>query len=152
MSGVIEYRENCASAAQVAEHLWACNASFTPQLSGRVAIADYAVKIVEKADRFEAWANGQLVGLLAVYFDYAGRRQAFITNVSVSSGWQGRGLASHLIEQCIDRARRLGVARIALERDRRNDRAAKLYGKHGFALRATKEEAETMELELGPES
>jgi ribosomal protein S18 acetylase RimI-like enzyme len=152
MSGVIEYTESCASAAQVAEHLWACNASFTPELSVRIAIADYAAKIVEKADRFEAWANGQLVGLLAVYFDNTAQDQAFITNVSVSPGWQGQGLASHLIEQCIDRARRLGVARIALERDRRNARAAKLYEKHGFSLRATKEEAETMELDLGPES
>lgn len=113
-------------------HLRACDDAFLPPLSSRVDICDYAQKIADKAQRFEACVNDKLVGLVAVYVNTPDRGSAFITSVSVLPGCQGRGIASRLMEDCITHVRVLGFARLELEVGRNNAPAIALYGKHGF--------------------
>ena len=134
MSGLVDFCLNHASEAEIAEHLLCCNSDFVPPLSGRVEISGYAHKIVAKATRFEAWAKGALVGLVASYCNDSARRAAYITSVSVLHGWQGRGIASRLIEQCIGHVKELGFEHIELEVDSENVGAVKLYEKMGFMI------------------
>ena len=77
MKSVLEICINQADPEQIAEHLRACDASFTPPLSGRLEISGYAQKIADKANRFEAWAEGELVGLVAAYCNVTGNPTAF---------------------------------------------------------------------------
>lgn len=128
----LETCTNQADPVQIAEHLRACDATFTPPLSDRLKLTDYAKKIADKATRFEAWADGELVGLVAVYCNDTKSRTAFITSVSVLPGWQGRRIASQLVSQCIDYAERRGFRRIELEVCTQNLTAIYLYEKHGF--------------------
>jgi ribosomal protein S18 acetylase RimI-like enzyme/2-polyprenyl-3-methyl-5-hydroxy-6-metoxy-1,4-benzoquinol methylase len=135
MNDSFEYRIGRASEAEIAVHLRACDDTFLPALSSRVDIGGYARKIADKAQRFEASVNGKLVGLVAAYCNMRDRGTAFITSVSVLPGFQRRGIASQLMENCITHVRMQGFARLELEVGGDNDDAIALYEKHGFTAR-----------------
>lgn len=148
MSKLVEYRLNKASEAEIAEHLWLCNADFVPPLSGRVEINDYAKKIVSKAMRFEAWSGDKLVGLVAVYCNDLEKRIAYITNVSVLRESTGQGIAESLIKQCVERTKALGMHQVSLEVSSDNIPAIGLYEKGGFVTGKTKTPFVAMDLYL----
>lgn len=128
----LEWHVNAADAGLIAKHLRACDDAFVPTLSSRVDIEEYAQKLATRSERFEAWSNGVLVGLLAVYCNNLDGRVAHITNVSVLPVSRGLGIASKLIARCVENAAALGHTAIELEVGTRNEAAAHLYGKHGF--------------------
>jgi len=128
----LNFARDRAGAAVIVEHLADCDGQFVPQLSSRVDLAAYGIKLAAHATRFEAWDEGRLVGLVAAYLNDPERWSAFISNVSVAPDRHGEGIASRLLVQCIDHARAAGFARLALSVDARNDRARALYSKHGF--------------------
>jgi ribosomal protein S18 acetylase RimI-like enzyme len=132
MSAAVAYLSNRASAAEISDHLSRCDADFAPLLSGRVEINDYAKKIANKATRFEAWSGGKLVGLVAAYCNDQVSRITYITSVSVLREWTGKGIATHLINQCVEHARASGMQQISLEVAGNNTPAIKLYEKIGF--------------------
>jgi GNAT superfamily N-acetyltransferase len=134
MSEFVKYCIGRASEAEVADHLHICDVAFVPKLSSRVNIDSYAKKIFQNADRFEAWAGDKMTGLVAVYCNSPNRDLgvAFITSVSVLPGWHGRGIASRLIESCIEKVRDSNFNCICLEVDVENRIAVLLYEKHGF--------------------
>ena len=133
MSELLDYSSGRASAAQINGHLLRCDEVFVPRLGARVDIDDYARKIAGKAQRFEAWTSDDLVGLVAAYCNAPDKDVAFVTTVSVLPAWQGRGIASRLLENCIAHARKLGFAHIELEVGCGNGAALALYEKHGFS-------------------
>jgi ribosomal protein S18 acetylase RimI-like enzyme len=127
------YRMNAASAAEIAVHLESCDARFVPALSTRVDIAAYSQKIVDRAVRFEAWADDVLIGLVAVYVNDPSRAIAFITSVSVSDGWTGFGIGTRLIRECVGYLKQQGFQKISLEVAQEQRSAIRLYEKHGFS-------------------
>lgn len=129
----IDLHRNHAGAAEVAAHLRACDASFVPPLSERIDIDTYSAKIVDQAERFEAWTDGRLAGLVAAYCNDPARRACFVTSVSVVPDCQGRGIASRLLGACVAHARRAGFKHVELEVNHHNTAAADLYRKQGFA-------------------
>ena len=134
MSEPVTIGVNRASEARIAAHLRRCDAAFVPPLGERVDIGSYARKLASQAERFEAWAAGVLVGLVAVYCSDAGRRAAFITNVSVLQERQGQGIGSRLLARGIGHAKALGFERLALEVDCGHAGAIHLYEKAGFRV------------------
>jgi SAM-dependent methyltransferase/GNAT superfamily N-acetyltransferase len=148
MSAVIEYSLNKTSAAQVAEHLFRCDADFVPPLSGRVEIGAYARKIASRATRFEAWSGDTLIGLMAVYCNDLQRRTAYITSVSVLREWTGKGIVTHLMNQCVEHARALGMRQVGLEVASNNKPAIGLYAGCGFIAGEVKAQFVSMSLSL----
>ena len=134
MTAPLEIYVNRASVAQVVQHLRLCDQLFVPPLSERVALTDYSAKLHERAERFEAWIDTTLVGLVAGYYDVESGVVAFISSVSVLKEWQGRGVASALVDRSIAHARHLGFELIELEVSLQNDLAVRLYQKHGFQV------------------
>ena len=132
MSVAVEYLVNAASGAAIAKHLQCCDADFVPTLSERVSIPDYAQKIASKATRFEAWSNGILIGLVAVYCNNRETRIAHISSVSVMKMWSSKGIAARLTSQCVEHAKAKGMLQIGLEVAADNMPAIKLYEKSGF--------------------
>lgn len=132
MTRLPEFALNKADASQIAMHLRACDSVFVPPLSGRINIDDYARKIADKAQRFEAWTNGDLIGLAAVYCNDPDTQIAFVTSVSMLPIWQGQGIASQLMTNCLNHVRKLGFHHIELEVDAGNTVARALYEKQGF--------------------
>ncbi len=137
MSVKVEYLSNQASEEQIAQHLSQCDADFVPPLSGRLDINDYAHKIASKAVRFEAWSGSTLIGLVAAYCNDHKTHTAYITSVSVLKKWTGKGIAAHLIEQCVKHAKTTGMQQISLEVASDNAPAIKLYEKNGFVAGRT---------------
>jgi ribosomal protein S18 acetylase RimI-like enzyme len=148
MSDALNFRTNRATAAQICEHLLRCNRAFYPPLEQRLPIGEYANKIAQRAIRFEAWSQRELVGLVAAYYDDNVSLRAFITNVSVVPEWQGQGVASSLMAQCISYARRICFRRIELEVNSRNSNAVTLYKRCGFVIHGVKDEALKMRLSI----
>lgn len=130
----IDYSTGRASEQGIYAHLSHCDAVFVPPLSSRVETGAYASKIAARAERFEAWSNGELLGLVAVYCNAQDRNTAFITSVSVLPGWQGKGIASQLMANCMARVRELSFKHIELEVGGNNEAAIALYEKYGFTI------------------
>ncbi len=139
---------NCADELHVAEHLRACDARFVPTLSSRVDIDAYAARIVRHAERFEAWSDQQLAGLVAAYCNDAAGQTAFVTSVSVLPRQQGSGIASRLLQACIDHVGENGFERIELEVDASNSAATLLYQRRGFAITRAADRLLTMQLSV----
>ena len=130
----LQYSRDTATTADVLGHLTRCDADFTPPLSARLDLGDYAAKLAERAARFEAWDGDRLVGLVAAYVT-PGAPEAFISNVSVVPELRGRGIAAALVADCIDRARGSGAATVALEVATADRAAGRFYEKLGFTDR-----------------
>jgi ribosomal protein S18 acetylase RimI-like enzyme len=152
MTEGIAYRINSASAGGIAEHLRLCDAQFAPKLSARVDIGEYAQKIADRAVRFEAWSEGSLIGLVAAYADDVVHRIAFITSVSVSSGWTGLGIGSRLMHDCIEYAKLNGMREVRLDVAAGQRAAVRLYEKCGFSGDEARAGFLRMHLELEGES
>lgn len=148
----VEWFVNAADAGLIAAHLRACDDTFVPTLSSRVDIDEYAQKLAARSRRFEAWSNGVLVGLLAVYCNDLDGRIAYITSVSVMPVWRGHGIASRLIARCVENAAALGHMAIELEVGTRNEAALGLYEKHGFLPVRASAQTTNLRLALGKES
>ena len=148
----VEWHVNASEAGIIAKHLRACDDAFVPTLSSRVDIEAYAQKLVARSERFEAWSEGVLVGLLAVYCNDLDGRVAYITSVSVMPIWHGHGIASGLIARCVESATALGHTAIELEVGVRNEAAAHLYQEHGFLPVQASTQTTILRLALGKES
>jgi len=148
MSVEVEFLLNKASEAEVAGHLKACDANFVPPLNERANINNYTRKIVSKSTRFEAWSNGELVGLVAVYCNDQKNLIAYITSVSVLKKWTGKGIATCLISRCIVHAKTSGMRQIDLEVANDNTAVIRLYKKSGFVVGITKAPIVTLSLYL----
>ena len=139
MNGEILFATDRADIDEIVRHLRECDERFVPALSTRVDIGTYAAKLFDRAKRFEAWYNGQLIGLIAAYCNNRESGTALITSVSVLAAWAGRGTASRLLQNCIGQARQFGMQRIMLEVSNDNRAAIAFYAKHGFAAESRTE-------------
>ncbi|MBI5482378.1 MAG: GNAT family N-acetyltransferase [Deltaproteobacteria bacterium] len=128
----VEYQTDVSTPEDVAEHLAACDSSFSPRLSTRVNIEAYAQKLVDRAKRFEAWSGGTVVGLVAAYCNDHVARRAFITSVSVLPTWMGHGIGSELMKRCLAYVAAAGMREVCLEVARTDARAVGLYARSGF--------------------
>jgi ribosomal protein S18 acetylase RimI-like enzyme len=136
----IQFKTKTASVDHLLAHLNSCNLNFTPSLSEKVDLVGYADKIYEKSVTFEAWFNETLVGLIAAYFNNLGDLTGFITNVSVIHEYNGKGIASELLNRTIDYAVKNGFKYICLEVNNKNIQAIKLYQKFNFYITNQKKE------------
>jgi ribosomal protein S18 acetylase RimI-like enzyme len=139
---------NTADESAIIGHFSRCDPDFIRLLDVRVERVEYARKIAMKSARFEAWSGESLVGLVAVYFGTENLPSAHISNVSVTIGHTAMGIASVLLQQCIESAIRRGAGRITLEVAKTNTRAGNLYARFGF--RKTGENGEFLMMECIP--
>jgi GNAT superfamily N-acetyltransferase len=125
---------NRSDAQTIESHLRECDVRFSPCLSSRVDIGDYALKLASFADRFEAWQDERLVGLVAAYLDNIEACSGFISSVSVTDDFEGAGLAAQLMQKCIQLAPGKGCKALQLEVGEGDQRTQSFYLRHGFAL------------------
>ncbi len=145
----IRYTVNTAAEKVILEHLSKADEQFIPPLSSKVDIEKYVKKICSHAVRLEAWSEDHLIGLLAVYLNNNAGGVAFITNVSVTGGFQGQGIATRLLEDCMEMARKSGFRKVILEVSSDNLGAMALYRKFNFESDSVTEgNAHTMSRDL----
>ena len=142
----LRFARNCSRLDDVHLHLTACDAAFTPRLGARVAIRDYAAKLTSRAERFEAWSDVSLVGLIAVYCNETER--AFVTSLSVLPERTRGGIGRRLMAAAIAHVRGHGFRRLALDVDRRAA-ALDFYMGLGFSTEARTGNTLHLSLDLG---
>lgn len=126
------YKVNHATHHDILLHLRECSDSFIPPLEYRADINTYASKIESLADTIEAWAKGDLIGLIAVYCNDLENRQAYITSVSIKKNFIGKGIASKLLKMCIKHVKDADFIEISLDVHEKNYQAIVLYERNGF--------------------
>ncbi len=144
----ITYQTKTATEKNIFLHLTDCNNNFTPSLSERTDLAPYAKKIFEKAITFEAWSDNQLIGLIAAYLSTDNIKSVFITNVSVTKEFTGKGIASQLLRNCIDHCAKNDYFVITLEVNRNNSQAIGFYEKHQFMQSDTRGDSLVLTLNI----
>jgi ribosomal protein S18 acetylase RimI-like enzyme len=127
----IVYKTNQAKDSNILKHLKSCNDHFVPPLDQKVNIKDYSQKLFENANTFEAWYENDLIGLVAAYSDGIKKRM-FITNVSVTEQFSNQGIASALLEICVQYTQDKQLQEIILEVNQKNKKAIRLYAKLNF--------------------
>ncbi|PIY97322.1 MAG: GNAT family N-acetyltransferase [Candidatus Kerfeldbacteria bacterium CG_4_10_14_0_8_um_filter_42_10] len=128
----LEYKSKTATEAEIYTHLKECDDNFIPPLSEKVDVQEYSKKLYGKSVTFEAWSKNILAGLVAAYFNDPKNQTGYITNVSLIKDYSGRGIASRLIEDCIQYAKQNKFREIRLEVNKDNGPAIHLYKKYGF--------------------
>ena len=91
-------------------------------------------RMVEDVEREEAIVlvaevGGQVVGELGLYLARYGVADL---GMAVAPGWRGRGIGSALLAEAIDRARKAGAHKVALQVWPHNAAAIALYERFGF--------------------
>jgi ribosomal protein S18 acetylase RimI-like enzyme len=148
----IEFREETATKEDIQAHLEECDSDFSPNLSLKVNIDEYSTKIRTRAKTFEAWSGKALVGLVAAYMNDSRTRTGFITSVSVAKDFMGRGIASALLDRCLEKSRQEGMKAIRLEVGLESPEAIRLYKNFGFSEIARQGETVSLELEINEKS
>jgi ribosomal protein S18 acetylase RimI-like enzyme len=129
----IRYAIKTANERDIYVHLKNCKDNFMPPLTQRVVLEEYARKIYLKSVTFEAWREHNLVGLLAIYFNNTpSKYTAFITNVSVLKENMRFGIASALMNMCIEYAHKNNFDEINLEVFPGNKDGVAFYTKFNF--------------------
>lgn len=129
----VEYKVKTADYDDLLLHLQRCNSKFIPNLDSRINIETYSKKIIEKAITFEAWDDLVLIGLVAAYFNSTETKAAYITSVSTIESYSGMGVASRLLDMCIEYGNLHKYFKIRLEVSEGNISAIRLYKKYGFS-------------------
>lgn len=129
---IFTYEIKTAGIDKVFTHLLKCNENFIPELADKVDVVAYSKKIVENAITFETWIKGELVGLIAAYFNDSENHSGFITSVSTVKEYSGKGIASQLMDMCMLYAIKNNYHEISLEVSAKNIRAIQLYEKYNF--------------------
>jgi len=145
----MKYTQGSASEQEIYSHLMKCNESFITNLAKRVNLEEYSKKIFEKAVTFEAWSGDTLVGLVAAYFNDTDGQVGYITNVSTIRTYMGKGIASELMNMCIQYAKQYNVKEIKLEVHKDNRPAINLYKEFGFMDYKNKDDFMLMKLGVG---
>ena len=130
----ISYKVNEATVKSIEEHLNKCANLFNPRLDSYVNIKKYSEKIRENATTIEAWQFNSLIGLIACYLNNNYTLKGYITNVSITKDFQGKGIALDLMNMTINLALEKGFKKLDLEVEVDNTKAIDLYRKAGFVL------------------
>jgi len=123
----VTYAKNSVNSEQVLDYLRECNSSFSPILESRVDLREFSSKIIKHALIFEAWYEDELIGMLSLYYNKI-CQEGYINHICVYNQYRGQGVASKLLEMCIDSIK----GEIILEVSNKNTNAIRLYKKYGF--------------------
>lgn len=135
----IKYDINKASESEIFEHLRECSNLFIVPLSNYVNIGDYAHKIRKNATTIEAWVDNVLVGLVAVYLNDSTYFEGYITNVSVLTNFQKKGISQSLMLKTEEISKIENFKILKLSVFENNELALKLYIKNGFKIISIKD-------------
>ena len=135
-AGTVQHR-NHATRDVLLAHLRSCDLAFIPPLSSRVDLEAYADRLMEHAERIEAWHPGpvgeRLVGLVAIYCNNVGSTDAFISSVSVEAAHRGSGLGRAMLEAALQHARAAGFDNVSLKVNVEAVAARRAYTRLGFS-------------------
>ena len=112
---------------------------FSPLLSSRVDIKDYANKIHDMATIVSKRNDGHLVALLAFYKNTL-NNEGYITYFAVDKYFSDKGIGKELLQECIYDCKLNKINLLRLEVSLDNKKAISLYDKFGFKFESYSED------------
>lgn len=106
---------------------------FSPKLSSRVILSDYALKLVNNANFILIRENSSnaILGVVAFYMNEKDKI-AFLSSFHIVKEYRRRGIATFLLEYLINFLKKEEFKKLSLEVDKSNTKAKDLYLKLGF--------------------
>ena len=142
------YAQDCASVDDIISHLVDCDSLFTPPLSSRVNITEYAKKIHLNAISHECWFGSTLIALIAFYQNLKDTGPAYITSVSVCDAHHGKGIAESLLKEALTNMSEKNLKQVKLEVSEGSYKPISLYKKLGFITESLNNGVIIMSLDL----
>ena len=144
---MVDYKIKESTQKDLFLHLQQCDPAFLEKLRAKVNLTDYSQKLADKSITFEAWDKLRLLGLVAAYFNEE-TKVGFISNVSVVTSYNGKGIAGELIEMTKKYAMDKHFSKLALEVDCENRNAIAFYIKNEFKTESVKGDSMFMEFPI----
>lgn len=130
----IIYKENSIDENLLLELIKSSDFEFNPSLSSRVNLHDYAKKLHDNGSLFEAYIDGKLVALVAMYANDNVTKKAYITYVYCKKEYRKLGIANQLIKNAFEKLKENNFKSVSLEVTTDNIPAVNLYKKFGFEI------------------
>lgn len=109
--------------------------AYEPPMWKRMSDYDaYVAKVAKHATTLLISSENRIAGGISFYANDTASGKGFITQVMVSSLFQGQGLGTRLLKQCEVECKAHGMKALGLEVRRDNLRAKKLYEHIGFKI------------------
>lgn len=124
--------EICADESRIHAFLLRNSSLFSPPLSARVDLGDYAKKLSKKALNIFLTHLDQDVAHAAVYVNGSIENPAFLSSFCIDHLHQRKGLGSQLLEYVLRQCERHGISQIDLEVSIESFNARSFYAHHGF--------------------
>jgi ribosomal protein S18 acetylase RimI-like enzyme len=124
--------EASRSEARIFNFLFSVDSQFTPPLSEKINVPDYARKLAVMAENIFLVMGGYDVGHAAYYSNDLQTQTAYLTSICVKKEFRGSRMAESLLEKVLLGATNDGMLKLTLEVDSRNSVAIRFYRKHSF--------------------
>lgn len=142
------FKIKTAKRQDIYQHLHRVNRLFIPPLENRVDIEKFSDKIFDTAVTFEAWEDEKLIALISSYFNNMADNYGFINNISVEEQYTTQGIATSLMNSCIEYGRNNDFKVLGLEVCIHNIKAIRLYEKFDFKILENNDDFLKMEKKL----
>lgn len=130
----IIYKENLIDENLLFEFLKSSDLEFTPSLSSRINLHNYAKKLHDNGSLFEAYIDRELVALVVMYANDNITKNAYITYVYCKKEYRKLGIANQLIKNAFEKLKENNFKSVSLEVTTDNVPAINLYKKFGFKI------------------
>lgn len=108
------------------------NVDMLREMFERVDLIVFSAKISTYAVHFSVSDQDDIIGFMAAYCNDEESKIAYITTISISPKYQGKGLGKKLLEEGIKYARQKGYLYVRLQVRKANIIALKFYEGFGF--------------------
>lgn len=135
-----------ASAGEtVSAYLSSVNNDFPIPLTQKVDLAEYAAKVLSRGIALAMFDGCEIVGLAAGYVNDVTGLSAYLSVLSVSKEYRGRGLGSALVRAFEREAVSSGMERLMLDTHESNVAACSLYEGMGYRTDGARDEVGNLE-------
>ncbi len=128
------YKINTLDYDELLNFLKNCNSEFTPKLSERISLDEYAKKILNFATTFEAWDGNEFVATVIAYINDFETKQAFVTLAYCKKQHRRKGIISCLIKMLEAKCKEKDFTSITLNCSVDNEKAISMYEKNNFEI------------------
>lgn len=122
------------SIRELYEYLIKFDNQFYSRLSLKVNIYNYSEKLIHKSIIIQSKINNEIIGLVAFYANDNSFSCAYISLFCVLKGFEGYGIGTRLMNDCITFVKDRKFKEIKLEVDPENHNAISFYSKFGFQI------------------
>ena len=127
---IIDARTLPDSKNKVYEYLVSVNDDFTPRITTKTALKDYADKILKLANVYVSYEDNLIQGLIVFYTNNLETKESYGAFMSVAERYRGKGISRKLMDKFIEKSKEDGMSAATCHSN--SPAAINLFRKYGF--------------------